>query len=139
MAETKSRIMTRGEDTEALLFKNREQGIRRAVKLIDPEAGFDNKSIDMRVNELPPGSHSQSHRETKEHIMYILKGSGYSLIDGEKFEWQEGDVMYIPRWAWHQYFNTSPDQYARYLVATNTPMVVNLGLDKKENFTGNKD
>ena len=132
MAETKSRIITKGRDAKALLLKNREQGIRRQVKLIDPDAGFDNKSIDMRINELPPGGHSRNHRETKQHIMYIVKGKGYNIIDGEKYEWEEGDVMYIPRWAWHQYFNTSPDQYARYLVATNTPMMISLGLDKTE-------
>jgi gentisate 1,2-dioxygenase len=132
MAETKSRIIARGKDTEALLLKKREQGTRGQVILIDPAAGFDNKSIDMRINELPPGGHSRNHRETKEHIMYVLRGKGYSLIDGEKYEWEEGDAMFIPRWAWHQYFNTSPGQYARYLIATNTPMVRSLGLDNAE-------
>lgn len=132
MVGKESRIMSRLNDIEALLLQRRQQKDARPVVLVDPTAGFDNRSIDLRILELPPGGHSQNHRETKEHIVYFLKGKGYSLIGGKKYECQEGDVMFIPSWTWHQLWNTSPDQYARFIAATNAPLMRSLGIDNAE-------
>ncbi len=132
MSETKSKITAKAADIEARLLANRTQEVLRPAMLVDSAAGFANKAIDLRIIELPPGSHSKNHRETREHIMYILKGKGHSIINGEKHEWQEGDAVFVPTWAWHQFWNTDPERYARYLVATNLPMVRSLGLDRTE-------
>jgi len=86
----------------------------------------------MRIDELPPRGRSRNHRDTKEHIDYILEDKGYSLMHDERYEWEEGDVFLGSRWARRQYWNTSSDQYARYLVATSTPMVRVLGFDQAE-------
>lgn len=71
------------------------------------------------------------HRETHEHIMYFLSGRGYLILDEERYEWEAGDAIFIPSWTWHQWHNSDIEKPARYLMITNTPMVDNLGLNRK--------
>lgn len=132
MTGKESKIISKHNDIEALVLQRRQQEGVKPVMLVAPAAGFDDRSIDLRILELRPGGQSKNHRETKEHIMYFLKGKGYAMIEGKKYEWQEGDALFIPSWAWHQIWNTSPDQYARYLSATNAPLVRSLGIDNTE-------
>ena len=46
----------------------------------------------------------------------------------KKFEWKEGDFVYIPPYSIHQHFNASPERPARILVA-NSRLVKALGFD----------
>ncbi|NRB39950.1 MAG: cupin domain-containing protein [Pseudomonadales bacterium] len=84
-------------------------------------------SISMTIGGLLPGDRSNSHRHTYETIAYILEGRGYSMIEGQKVEWQKGDAIYIPNWAWHHHVNTDPKNAAKYLACENAPMLQNLG------------
>ena len=31
------------------------------------------------------------------------KGKGYSIINGQRFDWKERDIFCVPSWAWHQF------------------------------------
>lgn len=46
--------------------------------------------------ELPPRSRSGKLKFQGGQVMYILKGSGYTLIDGVKHPWKAGDVLNLP-------------------------------------------
>lgn len=96
-----------------------------------------NKTIDAHISELPPGGHNKRHRHVNEAIIYILSGKGYSIIqNGDeppvRIEWQEGDMFSPPLWWWHQHFNIDPNHPARYLAVTNAPLMITMGLFKKE-------
>lgn len=80
---------------------------------------------------LEPGGRANMHRHTYESVIVILEGSGYSLIEGERIDWQAGDAIYTPRWTWHSHINTG-DTEVRYLSVTNMPMLANLGLMVRE-------
>jgi gentisate 1,2-dioxygenase len=50
--------------------------------------------------------------------MMILEGRGYTLVDGVKHEWEEGDVLNLPLRAKGivvQHFNTDPVKTARFV------------------------
>ena len=96
-----------------------------------------NKNLDAHISELPPGGHNKRHRHVNEAIIYILSGRGYSMIqNGDeppvRIDWQEGDMFSPPLWWWHQHFNTDPQRPARYLAVTNAPLMITMGLFKKE-------
>jgi gentisate 1,2-dioxygenase len=96
-----------------------------------------NRTIDAHISELPPGGHNNMHRHINEAIIYILSGRGYSIIEEEgqepiRVDWEEGDLLSPPLNAWHQHFNTDPDQPARYLAITNVPLMVAMGTFVKE-------
>ncbi len=96
-----------------------------------------NKTIDAHISELPPGGHNRRHRHVNEAIIYILAGRGYSIVQPEgeppvRIEWAEGDMFSPPLWAWHQHFNLDPERPARYLAVTNAPLMITMGLFRKE-------
>lgn len=97
----------------------------------------DTQAMEGHLSEIPPGEHKRAHRHFHEALIYIVRGTGYSLIwaDGEeptKYEWAEGDLLSIPIWHWHQHFNTDPEEPARYLAITNINHMDALGLFQHE-------
>lgn len=96
---------------------------KHPVHIID----LPSNSISMTIGGLLPGDRSNRHRHTYETVAYILEGKGYSMIEDQKIEWQKGDAIYIPNWAWHHHVNTDQYKPAKYLACENAPMLQNLG------------
>jgi uncharacterized RmlC-like cupin family protein len=91
------------------------------------------------LSELPPKGASVKHRHTTEAVLYIVRGSGHTNIhfEGEpeeRVDWAEGDLLGIPLWAWHQHFNDSPTEVARYLAIQDTFTIKQLGLHQIERY-----
>ena len=80
-----------------------------------------------------------------EEVFYVIEGRGYDLhwdVEPEigtkyewrwakeamRFDWEEGDFVYIPPFTMHQHFNADPNQPARIITATNR-VVRLLGFD----------
>lgn len=93
-------------------------------------------AVDIYIQFLDSGSKSGKHRHISEEVFFVLEGKGYDLhwdVDFEldveytwvwseepkKFEWKEGDFVYIPPYSMHQHFNSDPDNPARLLIATS--------------------
>ncbi len=83
-------------------------------------------SISMTIGWLDAGQSSNMHRHTYETVLYVLEGSGFTEVEGRKVEWQAGDAVYIPVWAWHCHTNTGSG-LSRYLACENAPLLQNLG------------
>ena len=88
-------------------------------------------SNDSYVMEIPPGKKLEPHRQLFEEMILILEGRGSTTVwnnEGKRitFEWKAGSLFAIPLNAWHQHFNGSGTQAARYVGVTNAPPVVNL-------------
>ncbi len=81
----------------------------------------------MNVGIVVAGGTSGNHRHYYESLIYIIKGNGYSVVEGNKVEWEAGDIIYAPPWSWHQHFNTDPDNEVRYVAYTNAPLLQNVG------------
>jgi quercetin dioxygenase-like cupin family protein len=83
-------------------------------------------TISLTVGWLDPGQSSNMHRHTYETVLYVLEGTGFTLVQGRKVEWAAGDAVYVPVWAWHRHTNTGAG-LARYLACENAPLLQNLG------------
>lgn len=97
----------------------------------------ENQTIDAHISEISPAGHNKMHRHVNEAVIYILSGRGYSIIQREgepamRVDWEEGDMFSPPLLAWHQHFNTDPKRPARYLAVTNVPLMIKMGLFRKE-------
>jgi quercetin dioxygenase-like cupin family protein len=70
--------------------------------------GFRAKAAAMtNIFEETPHSSSHKHAHT-EAMLYVLEGRGYSLIDGQRYDWEEGDAVHVPpRMTVHEHFNVS--------------------------------
>jgi quercetin dioxygenase-like cupin family protein len=73
--------------------------------MISNELGFTTMGSNVLKAEIPVGWHTGKHAHGEES-MHILKGEGFSVIDGQRFDWHEGSTLQIPYRAEHQHFNT---------------------------------
>ncbi|WP_460639681.1 cupin domain-containing protein [Larkinella harenae] len=90
------------------------------------------QNVSMTIGGLLPDQLTNRHRHTYETVLYVLEGRGWTEIEGERIEWQAGDAVYIPSWAWHRHQNTSSSEPARYLACENAPQLQNLGVALRE-------
>jgi len=94
------------------------------------------ETVDAYMQILPPGSRSGKHRHLAEECVYVLEGRGYHIHqdcdveitdvfewkpveETKRFEWEAGDVIYIPPNTIHQHFNADPEKPARFISSQN--------------------
>ena len=73
------------------------------------------QSIYVHLKEFLPGTASQLHGHQNPALMYVLQGKGYDIQDGERIDWQAGDLAVIQDGTVHQHFCIS-DVPARVLI-----------------------
>ena len=94
------------------------------------------ETVDAYMQIIPPGSKSGKHRHLAEECVYVLEGRGYDLHQDcdveitdtyhwkpqdevKRYEWEAGDVIYIPPNTIHQHFNADPDRPVRLISSIN--------------------
>jgi oxalate decarboxylase/phosphoglucose isomerase-like protein (cupin superfamily) len=101
-------------------------------------------SNDCYVCEIPAGGKLAPQRMLYEELVMILDGRGSTTVwndAGQRvtFEWKAGALFAIPINAWHQHFNGSGKEPARFVAVTNAPVVINLYEDVDFVFNTNYD
>ncbi|MCC3356795.1 cupin domain-containing protein [Bacillus sp. REN16] len=103
---------------------------RGAVSLINKDTG-DKYGVSPNVNALvqvlAPGEHNNPHRHSNMAIFFVFQGEGYSIIEGEKIEWEKGDVFFSPAWLAHEHCNTSDTENAILYTIQDVPTVSGMG------------
>jgi len=78
---------------------------------------FPAEVLDPRVVRIPPGRNNENHKHAHETIFVVLQGTGEVTVDGRKVEVQPGDLVFVPRWCFHQSRNTGPGELVLLAVA----------------------
>jgi quercetin dioxygenase-like cupin family protein len=106
------------------------------------------ETVDAYMQIIPGGSRSGKHRHLAEECLYVVEGRGYDLhqdcdveitdtynwkpqAEVKRFEWEAGDVIYIPPCTIHQHFNADPKHPARLISCINR-IYKNSGLNDLE-------
>jgi gentisate 1,2-dioxygenase len=84
---------------------------------------------------LRPGVHTQAHRQASSSVYLVIQGQGWSVIDGKRYAWEQGDVFAVPSWACHEHVNASDTQAAALFAFTDRPVLQALGLYREEGYT----
>ncbi len=128
---------------EEMPWENSPQG--RIKHVVNEEMDTKECCLDVYQQVLPPGGRSGKHRHMAEEVLYVLEGKGYDLHwdvqfevkddytwtwsdEPKRFDWEEGDFIYIPPFIIHQHFNANEEKPARLISATNR-IVKAMGLD----------
>lgn len=67
---------------------------------------------------------SGRHRHQGGLVIFVLEGRGYTTMNGERYDWKEGDVILmpiLPERVEHQHFNLTENGNARWLAFIHTP------------------
>ena len=86
---------------------------------------------DCYVCEIAPGKKLAPQRQLYEEMIMILSGRGSTSVWNDKgaritFEWGPGALFAIPLNCWHQHFNASGKDAARFVAVTNAPPLINV-------------
>jgi len=69
------------------------------------------------------GRHSGKHRHQGGLVIYVLEGEGHSIVDGERLEWEPGDLMLLPikpGGVEHQHFNKDEAKPVKWIAFIHT-------------------
>lgn len=110
-----------------------------AVEFINPANG---QSADPRIGsvmqKLSPHMHTKAHRHVSSAVYHVVAGSGYTVIDGVRFDWEKGDFLALPAWTWHEHVNTSADKEAVLFSINDAPLMELLDLQRTESYAENE-
>ena len=129
---------------EESLFDSQSR-IEEELKSMNEKMKTMEMCVDIYMQFLEGGSRSGKHRHLSEEIFYVVEGSGYDLhwdvkfdckdefewmweSEPKKFEWKEGDFVYIPPYVMHQHFNADPKNETR-IIVINSRIVKKMGFD----------
>jgi gentisate 1,2-dioxygenase len=84
------------------------------------------------VQLLRPGLETNAHRHTGSAVYNVVRGKGATVIDGQRFDWNKGDIIAVPPWALHEHRNTSSTEDAVLFSIQDTPVLEALGLYYEE-------
>ncbi len=76
-------------------------------------------TLSVYEQEIPPGSRSGRLKFQGGHVMFIVQGTGYTVIDGVKYPWKKRDVVNLPLkkdGIIVQHFNSSDSEPVRFLL-----------------------
>ena len=62
--------------------------------------------------------HSGMHKHQGGLVIYIIEGEGYTLVDGERHDWEAGDLLLLPvkpGGVEHQHFNKDDNRPAKWI------------------------
>ena len=68
-----------------------------------------------------PGEEAGAHRHTPFASRFMVKGRASTTVDGVKVNFEKGDFITTPRWAWHDHENRSREPVV-WLDALDTPI-----------------
>ena len=94
------------------------------------------ETVDAYMLVIPPGSRSGKRRQLAEECLYVVEGRGYDLHQDcdveitdtyhwkvqdevKRYEWEAGDVIYIPPNTVSQHFNGDGERPVRLISAVN--------------------
>ena len=119
---------------EEMPWEMARQGLLK--HLLNEQMNTRMETVDACMQIIPPGSRSGKHRHLAEECLYVLEGQGYDLHQDcdveitdtyhwkpqdevKRFEWEAGDVIYVPPNTIHQHFNESPEKPVRLISVIN--------------------
>lgn len=84
------------------------------------------------IQMLRPGQRTQSHRHTSTTLYHAFRGTGTTVINGQSFEWEQGDTLVVPLWHWHEHANRSASEDAILFSMNDAPVLKAFGLYREE-------
>lgn len=120
-----------------LHFREREPGVRIAYYAGSDE-GAAMRTNDAGAHELDPGAQTTPHRHSWDAILFMVEGSGWSEVGGERIAWRAWDALHLPAWTWHRHGNDG-EKTARFVSFSSEPLLSSINMALLEEATNGVD
>ena len=107
--------------------EDREWFLTRQGKLLDyiqPDFYDDHVLQAYKVFTHDIRAHSGKHVHQGGLVIFVLEGKGHTIIDGQRYDWEAGDLILIPvkeGGVEHQHFNEDPEQGCKWVAFIYSP------------------
>lgn len=82
-------------------------GVARGVYL-GAEAGRPTRLVDCVRHRLDLGAETAAHRHSWDAVLFVVSGTGWSEVDGQRISWRPWDAVHLPSWAAHRHGTDDP-------------------------------
>ena len=123
-------VVVKPSDREFFLTR---QG--RLMYHLNPEIHKNTPLQDWRVFSHDLKTQSGKHRHQGGLVIYVLDGKGYSIVEGQRMDWEKGDLVLLPlnpSEVEHQHFNLDPDKPALWAAFIHIPIQEHLASDLQQ-------
>lgn len=120
-------VVIKGDESPWLKGKM-SSGASRAY--LSPYAFPDTPVQTWYVFEQKQYTHSGKHIHQGGVVLFVLEGRGHTVIDGQRYDWEAGDLIILPiqpGGVEHQQFNDDPDRPCRLVAFLYQPFFMELG------------
>jgi len=102
------------------------------VEYVDPvNGGPVYKTMTFFAQLLRPGEHTLPLRQNASLVCTPMEGAGYSIIEGQRFDWGLNDTLAVPGGNWCEHVNTSETEPAVLFVGSDEPTLKVLSFYRK--------
>ncbi|MEM7694588.1 MAG: cupin domain-containing protein [Pseudomonadota bacterium] len=80
------------------------------MRFMNPKTGgHPMRTMGASMQLLQPAERTKAHRHTGNVIYQVAKGSGTSVVGGQRFDWAEKDIFCVPAWTFHEHASGAGD------------------------------
>jgi mannose-6-phosphate isomerase-like protein (cupin superfamily) len=102
-----STICYRAGTPGAPLYSNVHE--RLGIEFEVDRVPFASSTLDTRVLRVAPHKNNERHKHPHESVFYVIAGRGRVHVNQASVDVGPGDMVFVPRWALHQSYNTGDD------------------------------
>ncbi len=88
-------------------------------------------TIGCYIQMIRPGVRTRTHRQTSSAVYIVFEGSGFSVIEDLRHDWQRGDLLVVAPWATHSHGNDGPAPAVLFSIQ-DVPLLKALGMYREE-------
>ena len=126
----------RYRDTDAALsaLLRARGGPMASIEFVNPSTGGSAlPTLGCEMHRLVAGERTPARRRVGSAVWVVFSGAGSSVINGERFDWERGDVFVTPSWAAVEHLAAEP---ADLFAVTDRPVLEALHLYREETLEG---
>lgn len=109
-----------------VVMEDTARRMRRGVYM-GPDGPNPTRQLDAVRHELAGGTTSTVHRHSWDALLVPVRGSGWTEIDGRRYDWRSWDGLHVPAWSWHRHGNDG-DTPVEFLSFSSYPLIATLNL-----------
>ena len=82
------------------------------------------------------GTRTRAQRHTASSVVVVVSGSGHSIMEGQRLDWSQNDIIAIPPWCWHEHLVDAGTE-AVFFRISDQPVLEPFGLLRHETYEPN--